>query len=67
MFTVKHRGTPKLAVVVAYNFESGRRGKVLASEPLPADFSQADLGSAAKRLVPQVSTHQVVLPMGIQL
>lgn len=56
-----------LAVVVAYNEVSERKGKVLASEPIRSDFSVADLEAAARRLVPQVSSHVVILPIGIEL
>ncbi len=67
MFTVKRRSKPMLAVVVAYNEVSERKGKVLASEPIRSDFSVADLEAAARRLVPQVSSHVVILPIGIEL
>lgn len=67
MFTVKRHSTPMLAVVVAYNEISERKGKVLASEPIRSDFSAADVAAAARRLVPQVSTHDVILPTGIEL
>lgn len=56
-----------LAVVVAYNEVSERKGKVLASEPIRSDFSHADLEAAARRLVAQVSAYDVILPTGIQL
>ena len=64
---VKRRGTPMLAAVVAYNEATGKRGKVLASEPIRSDFSNADVEAAARRLVPQVPSHDVVLPTGIEL
>lgn len=67
MFTVKRRSTPMLAVVVSYNEISERKGKVLASEPIRSDFSNADLEAVARRLVPQVSSHDVILPTGIEL
>ena len=67
MFTVKRRTTPVLAVVVAYNEISGRKGNVLASEPIRNDFSPAELEAAAKRLVPQVSSHDVILPTDIEI
>ena len=67
MLTVKHRSKPKLAVVVAYNEISGRLGKVLASEPIGDHFSIDELVAAARRLVPQVSSHDVILPTGIEL
>ncbi len=67
MFTVKRRSTPKLAVVVAYDEVSQRQGKVLASEPICDNFSKAELEAAARRLVPQVSSHEVILPIGIEL
>lgn len=67
LFTVKRRSTPMLAVVVAYNEVSERKGKVLASEPIRRDFSVADLEAAARRLAPQVSSHDVILPTGIEL
>jgi hypothetical protein len=67
MFTVKRRSTPMLAVVVVYNEVSERTGKVLASEPIRTGFSMAELEAAARRLVPQVSSHDVILPIGIEL
>ena len=67
VFTVKHRCMPKLAVAVACNEVSERTGKVLASELIRSDFSVADLEAAAGRLVPQVSSHDVILPTGIEL
>jgi hypothetical protein len=67
MFTVKRRCTPMLAVVVAFNEVSERKGKVLASEPIRNDFSVADLEAAARRLALQVSSHNVILPTGIEL
>lgn len=67
MFTVKRRSKPMLAVVVACNEVTERTGKVLASEPIRSDFSVADLEAAARRLVPQVSSHTVILPVGIEL
>jgi hypothetical protein len=67
IFTVKRRSTPVQAVVVAYNEVTERKGKVLASEPIRSNFSIADLEASARRLVPQVSTHEVILPTGIEL
>lgn len=67
LFTVQRRSKPMLAVVVAYNEASGRKGKVLASEPIRDDFSYADLKAAGRRLVPQVSSHEVIIPIGVQL
>jgi hypothetical protein len=67
MFTVKRRSSPMLAVVVAYNEVTEREGKVLVSEPIRSNFSIADLEASARRLVPQVSSHDVILPTGIQL
>lgn len=67
MLVVKHRGEPKLAVIVTYDERTGRRGKVLASEPIPANFSNTDLLASARRLVPLVPTHDVILPMGVNL
>ncbi len=67
MLTVKHRSKPKLAVVVSYNETSGRLGKVLASEPIADNFSTDELEAAARRLVPKVSSHDVILPTGIEL
>ncbi len=67
MFTVKHRSKPKLAAVVVYNEMSGRQGRVLVSEPIVDNFSTVQLEAAAKRLVPQVSSHDVILPTGIEL
>jgi hypothetical protein len=67
MFIVKRRSKPMLAAVVAYNEVSERKGKVLASEPIGDNFSCADLEAAARRLVPQVSSHDVILPIGVEL
>ena len=67
MLIVKRRSTPMLAAVVAYNEVSARRGRVLATEPIRSDFSVADLEAAARRLVSQVSSHDVILPTGIEL
>lgn len=67
MLIVKRRSTPMLAAVVAYNEVSERRGRVLATEPIRGDFSVADLEAAARRLVSQVSSHDVILPTGIEL
>jgi hypothetical protein len=67
IFTVKRRSTPMLAVVVAYNEVTERKGKVLASEPIRSDFSIADLESSARRLVLEVSSYDVILPTGIEL
>lgn len=67
MFTVKHRSTPKCAVVVAYNEATGRQGKVIASEPIKDNFSNADLIDAARRLVPKAEGYDVILPIGVDL
>lgn len=67
MFVVKRRSVPMLAAVVAYHEGSGRIGKVLASEPIKSDFSNADLIAVARRLVPQVPDYDVVLPVGVDL
>ena len=67
MLTVKRRSKPMLVVIVAYNESTGRSGKVLASEVISDDFTNGDLASAAKRLVPQVPTHDVILPTGIEI
>lgn len=67
VLVVKRRSLPMLAAVVAYNVKSGRTGKVLASEVIRSDFSTVDLTEAARRLVPQVDTHDVILPAGVVL
>ena len=67
MFVVQHRTRPKVAVVVSYSETTGKRGKVLASEPIQDNFTNADLISAARRLVPQVPHHDVILPVGVDL
>lgn len=67
MFTVKHRSKPKLAVVVVYNEETGRHGKVLASEPIADNFSNDDLVNSARRLVPLAAGYEVILPVGVNL
>ena len=67
VFTVKRRQKPMLAVVAVYNEESGRTGKVLASEPIRNNFSNADLIEAAKRLVPKAEGYEVVLPIGVDI
>lgn len=67
MFKVKRRSKPMLAVIVAYNLATGRAGKVLASEEISDDFTNADLTAAAKRLVPQVASHDVILPIGVEV
>lgn len=56
-----------LAAIVAYNTTTGRTGKVLASEPIADNFTVDDLDAAANRLVPQVSSHEVILPTGVKL
>jgi hypothetical protein len=67
IFTVKHRSSPKLAVIVAYNPETGRQGKVLASEPIADSFSNDDLAAAATRLAPQATGYELILPIGVEL
>ncbi len=67
MFIVKRRSNPMMATIVQYNPETGRKGKVLASEPIRSDFSNDDVVAAAKRLVPQVSSYKVILPMGVEI
>lgn len=67
MFAVKRRAMPMVAVIVEYNGRTGRKGKVLASEPLKSDFSNEDLIAAARRMVPQVPGYEVVLPVGVDL
>ena len=67
MLTVKRRCKPMLAVIVTYNESTGRTGKVLASEPISDAFTSADLAAAAKRLVPQIASHEVILPTGIEV
>lgn len=67
MFTVKRRGNPPLAAVVAYNLASERMGRILVSEAIPADFSNDDLIAAAKRLVSQVPEYDVILPIGVNI
>lgn len=67
MFVVKRRATPMLAVIVDYNPETGRKGRVLVSEPIRDNFSNADLTEAARRLVPQVPDRKVILPIGVDL
>ena len=56
-----------LAVIVVYRESTGRTGKVLASEAIANDFTYAELTDAAKRLVAQVSSHDVILPTGIEV
>lgn len=67
MFTVKRRSKPMLAAIVVYSESTGRTGKVLVSEPISDDFSHADLTAAAKRLTPQVASHDVIFPTGIDV
>lgn len=56
-----------LVAVVKYDESSGRKGKVLVSEPIGDQFSMADLEASARRLVPQVSDYDVILPIGVVL
>ena len=56
-----------LAVVVAYDFTTGRAGKVIASEPISDGFTNDDLVAAARRLVPIAVDYEVVLPTGVNL
>ncbi|AXW05296.1 hypothetical protein CJO82_05200 [Ralstonia solanacearum] len=67
MFLVKHRQSPKLAAIVEYSEASGRRGKVLVSEPIADDFTNETLIEVARRLVPQVSGYHVILPVRVDL
>lgn len=67
MFVVKRRCTPMLAAVDDYNESSGRQGRILASEPIKRDFTNTDLIAAARRLVPQVTDREVILPIGVDL
>lgn len=67
VFTVKRRQKPMLAVVATYSEISGRTGKVLASEPIRDNFSNADLIEAARRLVPKAEGYEVILPIGVNI
>lgn len=67
MFVIKRRSTPMLAAIVDYNETTGRKGRVLVSEPLSDNFTTADLVAAARRMVPQVPDRKVILPIGIEL
>lgn len=67
MLIVKRRATPMLAAIVEYDQASGRKGKILASESIRADFGNADLVAAARRLALQVPGHEVILPAGVEL
>ncbi|WP_429949311.1 hypothetical protein ACQYWY_20450 [Comamonas sediminis] len=67
LLTVKQRSKPMLAVIVTYSVSTGRAGKVLASEAIPDDFTNADLAAAAKRLVSKAASHKVILPAGIEI
>lgn len=67
MFTVKRRVNPMLAVIVEYNEATGRKGKILASEPIKSDFSNSDAEAAAPRLVLLVLDRDIILPTGISL
>lgn len=67
MFVVKRRCTPMLAALVDYNESSGRKGRVLVSEPIKSDFTNADLIAAARRLVPLVTDREIILPFGVDL
>lgn len=67
MFTIKRRRDPILAAVVTYSEASGRMGKILVSESIRSDFSNDDLITAAKRLVPQVPDYEVILPIGVNI
>lgn len=67
MFVVKRRSKPMLAAVVKYDESSGRKGKVLVSEPIGDQFSMVDLEASARRLVPKVTEYDVILPTGVTL
>ncbi len=67
MFLVKRRPLPMVAAIVDYNPETGRKGRVLVSEPIAEHFGNEDLIAAARRLVPQVPDRLVILPIGVDL
>ncbi|WP_155293096.1 hypothetical protein [Comamonas testosteroni] len=67
MFTIKRRTKPMQAVIVAYNEVTGRKGKVLASVSISEVFTNADLVAAAKQLLPQVTSYEVILPIGVEI
>lgn len=67
MLIVKRRCTPMLAALVDYNESSGRKGRILASEPIKPDFTNGDLVAAARRLIPQVADREVILPISIDM
>lgn len=67
MLFIKRRASPMLAEIVEYNEATGRKGRILASEPIKSDFNNGDLLAAARRLVPQVPDRVVILPAGINL
>lgn len=67
MLVIKRRCSPMLAAIVDYNESSGRQGRILVSEPIKSDFSNADLTVVARRLVPQVMDREVILPTGVDL
>lgn len=67
LFIVKRRANPKLAAIVAYNEVSGRKGKVIASEPLKDDFNSDDLSAAASRLLLLADGYDVILPEGMTM
>lgn len=67
MFTVKRRSKPMQAVIVAYNEVTGRKGKVLASVSISEVFTNDDLVAAAKQLLPQVTSYDVILPIGVEV
>jgi hypothetical protein len=67
MLIVKRRSIPMLVSVVEYDERTGRKGKVLASEPIKNDFGNEDLVAAARSLVPQVANYEVILPIGVEL
>jgi hypothetical protein len=56
-----------VAAIVDYNPETGRKGRVLVSEPIAEHFGNEDLIAAARRLVPQVPDRLVILPIGVDL
>ncbi|MDD5301382.1 MAG: hypothetical protein PHD65_12940 [Gallionella sp.] len=67
IFIVKQRTKPMLAAIVVYQEATGRKGKVLVSEPIKSNFSNDDLEAAARRLVPLVPDYKVILPTGVEI
>lgn len=67
MLVVKRRSLPMMASVIAYNEETGRKGRVLAAEPIKNDFDNDELTNAARRLVELLPDYEVILPVGVEL